>query len=87
MILQFFCFEKRKPVPTISHKVLRKFIYNLYIGAGGVEEDAQIVSNHLVDANLTGHDSHGVINAIGYANAMKDGPSAETSWKSYVKHL
>ena len=64
-------------MPTISHKVLRKFIYNLYIGAGGVEEDAQIVSNHLVDANLTGHDSHGVINAIGYANAMKDGPSAD----------
>ena len=74
-------------MPTISHTVLRRFIYNLYISADGTAEDAQIVSNHLVDANLAGHDSHGVINATGYANAMKDGPSAGTSWKSYVKRL
>ena len=39
-------------MPTISHTVLREFIYNLYIGAGGVAEDAKIVSDHLVDANL-----------------------------------
>ena len=63
-------------MPTISHTVLREFIYNLYIGAGGVAEDAKIVSDHLVDANLAGHDSHGVINATGYANAMKEGSSA-----------
>ena len=63
-------------MPTISHTALREFIYNLYIGAGGATEDAKIVSDHLVDANLAGHDSHGVINATGYANAMKDGPSA-----------
>ena len=63
-------------MPTISHTVLREFIYNLYIGAGGVAEDAKIVSDHLVDANLAGHDSHGIINATGYANAMKEGSSA-----------
>ena len=63
-------------MPTISHTVLREFIYNLYIGAGGVAEDAKIVSDHLVNANLAGHDSHGVINATGYANAMKEGSSA-----------
>ena len=58
-------------MPTISHTVLRGFIYNLYIGAGGVAEDAKIVSDHLVDANLAGHDSHGVINATDYANAYE----------------
>ena len=58
-------------MPTIHHTVLRKFIYNLYIGAGGVAEDAKIVNDHLVDANLARHDSHGVINATVYANGMK----------------
>jgi uncharacterized oxidoreductase len=48
-------------MPTISHTVLREFIYNLYIGAGGVAEDAKIVSDHQVDANLAGHDSHGIL--------------------------
>ena len=49
----------------------------MYIGAGRVAENAKIVSDHLVDANLAGHDSHGVINAKVYANAMKNGPSAD----------
>jgi len=48
----------------------------MYIAAGGVEEDARIVSDHVVDSNLVGHDSHGVINAPGYAHGMKGGPSA-----------
>ncbi len=64
-------------MPTIHHTVLRKFIYNLYIGAGGVAEDAKIVSDHLVDANLAGHDSHGVINTTVYTSAMKNGSSAD----------
>ena len=48
-------------MPTISHGVLREFVYNIYRGAGGTEEDARIVSDHVVDSNLAGHDSHGVI--------------------------
>ncbi|MCZ6678844.1 MAG: Ldh family oxidoreductase [Candidatus Poribacteria bacterium] len=64
-------------MPTVSHTVLRKYVYDMYIAAGGVEEDARIVSDHVVDSNLMGHDSHGVINAPGYANGMKGGPSAD----------
>ena len=50
-------------MPVVSHDVLRKFVYDIYRGAGGTEEDARIVSDHVVDSNLVGHDSHGVINA------------------------
>ena len=64
-------------MPTINHDVLRKFVYDMYIGAGGVEEDARIVSNHVVDSNLMGHDSHGVINAPNYAGGMGGGPSTD----------
>ena len=63
-------------MPLVQHKVLRKLVYDIYIAAGGVEEDARIVSDHVVDSNLAGHDSHGVINAPTYVNEMKGGASA-----------
>ncbi|MDE0042113.1 MAG: Ldh family oxidoreductase [Candidatus Poribacteria bacterium] len=63
-------------MPTLNHAVLREFIYNIYRAADGVDEDARIVSDHVVDSNLVGHDSHGVINALNYIGSMKGGPSA-----------
>ncbi len=62
-------------MPIIQHDVLREFVYDMYIAAGGVEEDARIVSDHVVDSNLAGHDSHGVINAPTYVNEMLGGAS------------
>ena len=64
-------------MPIVNHMVLRNFIYNIYRAANGTEEDARIVSDHVVDSNLVGHDSHGVINALNYLSAMADGPSAD----------
>ena len=63
-------------MPIVDHEVLRTFVYDMYIAAGGVEEDARIVSDHVVDSNLAGHDSHGVINAPNYARGMQGGPAA-----------
>ena len=37
-------------MPIVSHDVLRKFVYDIYRGAGGTEEDARIVSDHVVDS-------------------------------------
>ncbi|MFQ6040894.1 MAG: Ldh family oxidoreductase [Candidatus Poribacteria bacterium] len=64
----------------LSHTVLREFSYQILKNAGATEEDARIVSDHLVDANLAGHDSHGVIRMPGYARGVKSGgikPSTE----------
>jgi len=61
----------------VSHIVLKEFVYDIYIAAGAVEEDARIVSDHLVDANLMGHDSHGVMRTDFYLSTMKAGPSAD----------
>lgn len=61
----------------VSHEVLRKFVYNIYREAGGTEEDSRIVSDHVVDSNLAGHDSHGVINAPNYIGGMSGGASAD----------
>lgn len=64
-------------MPTVSHVVLRKFVYDIYRAADGTEEDAKIVSDHVVDSNLAGHDSHGVINAPNYIGGMQGGPAAD----------
>lgn len=64
-------------MPTVSHVVLRKFVYDIYRAAGGTMEDAKIVSDHVVDSNLAGHDSHGVINAPNYIGGMRGGPAAD----------
>lgn len=64
-------------MPVVSHIVLRKFVYDIYRAAGGTEEDAKIVSDHIVDSNLVGHDSHGVINAPNYIGGMAGGPSID----------
>ena len=64
-------------MPVVQHEVLRKYVYDMYIAAGGVEEDARIVSDHVVDSNLAGHDSHGVLHAPNYVNEMRGGASAK----------
>jgi hydroxycarboxylate dehydrogenase B len=45
---------------------LRDFVARAFVHAGSSEEEARIVGDHLVDANLAGHDSHGVIRVAKY---------------------
>jgi uncharacterized oxidoreductase len=52
---------------------LRTFIQAIFEGAGSSPVEAAIVSDHLVEANLKGHDSHGVIRAAKYANWVAKG--------------
>ena len=44
----------------IDHAELRRIGRHIFVAAGSSEEEAGIVTDHLVEANLKGHDSHGV---------------------------
>ncbi len=44
-----------------AHTSLRQFVASVLSRAGSSAEEAKGVADHLVDANLAGHDSHGVI--------------------------
>src|SRR5262245_22540158 len=44
----------------IPHKTLRANAIRIFRAAGSKEAEAEIVADHLVEANLRGHDSHGV---------------------------
>ena len=44
----------------ISHENLRMLAKDILIAAGSIGDEPQLVSDNLVDANLAGHDSHGI---------------------------
>ena len=46
---------------TVSAQELREIAVKVLITIGLLEEDAGLVANHLVEANLRGRDSHGVL--------------------------
>ena len=60
-------------MPIIQHTVLRPFGYVLFQAAGLPEDQAKIAMDHLVDANLTGHDSHGILRIPAYARELHSG--------------
>jgi hydroxycarboxylate dehydrogenase B len=60
-------------MPHIDHAPLRKLISNLFQSVEVPEDQAAIVANHLVEANLMGHDSHGVIRTPGYLRGIQAG--------------
>jgi uncharacterized oxidoreductase len=60
-------------ITSIDHLKLRPLIRAIFEAAGSSPEEAGIVTDHLVDANLKGHDSHGVIRAAKYADWIAAG--------------
>jgi uncharacterized oxidoreductase len=60
-------------MPTIAPEILHDTGKAIFQAAGAAEDEAQIVMEHLVGANLAGHDSHGVILIPSYINRIKRG--------------
>jgi LDH2 family malate/lactate/ureidoglycolate dehydrogenase len=67
-------------MPTFAPSKLESFATNLLQAGGTSAEEARLVAASLVDANLKGYDSHGVMRIPYYVQAIKDGevvPGAE----------
>jgi uncharacterized oxidoreductase len=60
-------------VPTFSAGSLVSFARDLFTAAHVPGDEADVVARSLVDANLAGHDSHGVIRIPQYLKALADG--------------
>src|SRR3954465_13135809 len=60
-------------MPTFSAAQLPALSQSLFEAAGVPATDAAIVARSLVDANLCGHDSHGVMRAPQYVDFIKKG--------------
>ncbi len=60
-------------MPTINHMAMRGYATAIFQAAGLPEDQARMVADHLVDANLVGHDSHGIIRIPGYVRQLQAG--------------
>ena len=67
-------------MPVFRAEQLRNMGTEIFAAAGAPLEEAKLVSEFLVKANLAGHDSHGAIRIVQYVNAIERGelkPGAE----------
>ena len=67
-------------MPTVQAGKLTEINARILEAAGARDDYAAIVAEHLVDANLAGHDSHGVIRTPYYVRSIQKGdlkPKAE----------
>jgi LDH2 family malate/lactate/ureidoglycolate dehydrogenase len=60
-------------MPEVAAGDLHRFARSLLVSAGAREESAEIVADSLLDANLAGHDSHGVLRLAGYLAGIHAG--------------
>jgi uncharacterized oxidoreductase len=60
-------------IRLFRHGVLRDWIAAIFEASGSEPEEARIVADHLVDANLAGHESHGVIRVAKYIGWLQAG--------------
>lgn len=60
--------EANVQLPT---ELTRQWLFNLWRAAGSNEHEAQLTADHLVGANLAGHDSHGVGMVMPYVRSLR----------------
>ena len=60
-------------MPRLQAARIEKIAADLLRGAGAPAEEAAIVAKHSVEANLTGHDSHGIIQIPTYIARIEQG--------------
>ncbi len=60
-------------MPTFAAADLEQLASQLLQGAGTPPELAAIVADHLIEANLAGHDSHGVLRVLQYCDFIQRG--------------
>jgi hydroxycarboxylate dehydrogenase B len=60
-------------MPRVKSAYLREITQQIFQAAGAPDDVATIVAESLVEADLTGHDSHGVIRIVEYLNQIRAG--------------
>lgn len=60
-------------MPDVAAEALRKLSTDIFLAAGATKENADGVVSSLIDANLAGHDSHGVLRIPAYVGEIENG--------------
>ncbi|HHL43932.1 MAG TPA: malate/lactate/ureidoglycolate dehydrogenase, partial [Hellea balneolensis] len=54
-------------------ETLKQYVESIFRASGSVQIEASQIAGHLIEANLLGHDSHGIIRVIHYLNWLDKG--------------
>jgi LDH2 family malate/lactate/ureidoglycolate dehydrogenase len=73
--------------PRIDPDRLRRFATSIYVETGMPPDDAHLVADTLVQADLWGHQSHGVMRLPWYAARLKSGVAKPVARPEYVVDL
>jgi LDH2 family malate/lactate/ureidoglycolate dehydrogenase len=68
-------------MPTLPADEIRQKVSAIYAASGATQRESDIVAGLLVESNLLGHDSHGIIRVPQYVRGLEQGnikPGAET---------
>jgi uncharacterized oxidoreductase len=60
-------------MPTLSIDQISRLVHRMLCAAGVSAVEAQVVAEELADANLVGHDSHGVMRIVQYLQMLGEG--------------
>jgi uncharacterized oxidoreductase len=60
-------------IVLINHERLKRFVQSIFAAAGCRPPEDERIAHHLVEANLAGHDSHGVIRVSHYIDFLRKG--------------
>src|SRR5438132_486892 len=60
-------------MPRVAAEQLHRIGLALLVAAGAPRDEAEIVMRHSIEANLAGHDSHGIIQIPTYVDRMTVG--------------
>ncbi len=72
-------------MPTLTREEISKVSQAVLRAAGAPEGHARIVGEHLADANLAGHDSHGFIRIPQYVQRINEGLLAATAEPEVIR--
>ena len=60
-------------MPIIQAEPMRGWVAQVFAAAGASAEEAADIAEHLIEANLMGHDSHGVVRTLTYIRQVVNG--------------
>ena len=72
-------------MPLVSSAELHKLTVDVFVACGVPLDEATIVADHLIGANLAGVDSHGVVRIPQYVQEIRDG-AARPGGKIVISH-
>ncbi len=65
--------RKKQPIYRMAAEDLEAYVTAIVRAMGSDETEARLVVRHLIEANLTGHDSHGISMLPSYKRSIDDG--------------